>query len=448
MRRGRGVRSSRRRSDEMKFYIETYGCQMNEYDSRMIASILEEAGHVAARGLDEADAVVVNTCSVRERAERRVLGRLRHLRGLARGGAILGVVGCVAQRMRGELMRSVGGLDFVVGTDQYGRLPAILEAAEGDSRTVATEADATQSYDRRPPATEASLLEFVSVMRGCDNYCSYCIVPYVRGRERSRPLAGVVEEVTRLVELGTRDVTLIGQNVNSYRDGDARFDDLLRRVARVPGLLRVRFATSHPKDLSDGLIAAVSEVEEVCEHVHLPVQSGSDDVLSAMNRSYSRSQYLDLVGRIREGIPGVSLTTDVIVGFPGESEAMFEETVSLMEEVRFDSAFMFRYSVREGTAAAGLEDDVPEDIKISRLKHVISLQQRTTQAINGELVGETLEVLVEGRSEKNEDLLFGRTRTAKAVVFPGRPELTGNLVDVPIRSASAWTLHGDGAGDT
>lgn len=446
MRTVRGARSRTGRSDDVKFYIETYGCQMNEYDSRMIASILEEAGHAAARGLDDADVIIVNTCSVRERAERRVLGRLRHLRGLARTGTILGVVGCVAQRMRGELMRSVDGLDFVVGTDRYDRLPAVLDAAEVRSRTVAAEPDATQSYDGRPPAGAASLLEFVSVMRGCDNYCSYCIVPYVRGRERSRPIAGVVEEVTRLVGLGTREVTLIGQNVNSYRDGSERFDDLLRSVARVPGLLRIRFATSHPKDLSDDLITAVSELDRVCEHVHLPVQSGSDAVLSAMNRSYSRSQYLDLVGRIRDGIPGVSLTTDVIVGFPGESDAMFQETVSLMEEIRFDSAFMFRYSVREGTAAAALEDDVPEDVKISRLEHVISLQQEVTQGINEELVGATLEVLVEGASEKNADLLFGRTRTAKAVVFPGGPELTGRPVDVRIRSASAWTLHGDGAG--
>lgn len=429
----------------MRIYIETYGCQMNEHDSKMIAAMLEEAGHVTTSGLESADVVIVNTCSVRERAEKRVLGRLRQIGGLVREGTLLGVVGCVAQRMGSDLTRAVPSVNFVVGTDQYDRLLPIIASARENSRTIATDLNDGQSYDERPGLRNASLLEFVSVMRGCDNYCSYCVVPYVRGRERSRRLAGVVAEVGRLVEGGTREVTLIGQNVNSYSDGSAGFPDLLRTVAETPGLLRVRFATSHPKDLSDDLIAAIAGVAEACEHIHLPVQSGSDEILNAMNRSYSRARYLELVARIRERIPGTSLTTDIIVGFPGETDDMFADTVSLMEEVRFDSAFMFRYSVREGTRAADLDDDVPESVKIERLERIIDLQKNITEDTNRRLIGSVCEVLVEGPSERNPELLFGRTRTAKAIVFPGSSELVGRVVSVPVRSTSAWTLHGDAA---
>jgi tRNA-2-methylthio-N6-dimethylallyladenosine synthase len=426
----------------MRVYVETYGCQMNEYDSRMIRSILGADGHAPARGVDDADAVIVNTCSVRERAETRVIGRLRHLRGLMRDEAILGVVGCVAQRMGEALLREVKGLGFVVGTDQYYRLPDIIDAVADGRSTVAT-GEEGESYDSCPKPNEASLTEFVSVMRGCDNYCTYCIVPYVRGRERSRPLRSVVSEVKLLAGLGTREVTLIGQNVNSYHDGTSRFGDLLRAVSDVAGLDRVRFATSHPKDLSDDLIAAVAELPEVCEHIHLPVQSGSNDTLSAMNRGYTREQYLELVERIRDRVPGVALTTDIIVGFPGETEERFRETVELMRSVRFDSAFMFRYSVREGTKAARLQDDVPEDVKVARLGSIIELQKGMTTEINGRLVGTDVEVLVEGPSERDAGRLFGKSRTGKAVVFPGDASLTGTTILVRVSGASAWTLHGE-----
>ncbi len=427
----------------MKVYLETYGCQMNEYDSKMIRAMLAEAGHAATRDPSTADAVIVNTCAVRERAERRVIGRLRHLRGLMRPNAVLGVIGCVAQRLGDELTRIVPGIDFVVGTDRYADLPRALETASAGSRLVATTPDATERYEPRPLATEAALCEFVSVMRGCDNYCSYCIVPYVRGRERSRPAERVVEEVRRLVELGARDVTLVGQNVNSYSDGVVDFAKLLRLVNDVPGLARLRFTTSHPKDLTDAIIDAVAELPQVCEHIHLPVQSGSNAVLAAMNRGYTREAYVDLVRRIRERVPGVALTTDIIVGFPGETDEHFEETLSLLKEVRFDSAFMFRYSVREGTSAARLTDDVPEETKIARLTRTIDLQKRITAELNRALVGTTLEVLVEGPSEKDPARLFGRTRTGKAVVFTGPSVLQSKLVQVRIVDASAWTLHGE-----
>lgn len=426
----------------MKVYIETYGCQMNEYDSSMIRSLLATDGHTFVRAPEGADAIIVNTCSVRERAERRVLGRLRHLRGLAGPDVLLGVVGCVAQRMGDHLAREVRGLSFIVGTDQYALLPDVLESAERGVRRVETAVDQDETYDRRPEHAEASLREFVSVARGCDNYCSYCVVPYVRGRERSRPADAVVREVRMLAGLGARDVTLLGQNVNSYRDGRKDFAELLRMVDGVNGLPRVRFATSHPKDLTERLVDAVAELPAACEHVHLPVQSGSDRILEAMNRGYTREHYLGLVDMVRSRVPGVAMTTDLIVGFPGETEACFEETLSLMREVRFDSAFMFRYSVREGTKAAGLPDDVPEETKIERLETVIELQKAITSELNGKLAGSVVEVLVEGPSERDPGTLFGRTRTGKSVVVPGPPSLTGSLVPVKVERASAWTLHG------
>jgi tRNA-2-methylthio-N6-dimethylallyladenosine synthase len=424
----------------MKVYIETYGCQMNEYDSAMVRSMLAAAGYTLVGGPEAADVVIVNTCSVRDRAEQRALGRLRHLRGLMPRGALLGVIGCVAQRLGDDLARRVRGTDFIVGTDCYRLLIPAIAAARSGRRSVAVEADPAELYDDRPPPIDASVSDFVSVMRGCDNFCSYCIVPYVRGRERSRPVAAVVAEVGELAARGTKEVALIGQNVNSYRDDGLGFADLLARVDGVPGIARIRFATSHPKDLSDLIIEAVASLGKVCEHVHLPVQSGSDAVLAAMRRSYTRLQYLGLVARTRERIPGIALTTDVIVGFPGESDDDFTSTLSLMEEVRFDSAFMFRYSPRAGTRAAALEDDVPERTKIARLGTVIALQKRITEERNVALAGTEQEVLVEGESERDRSRLFGRTRTAKPVVFEGPRELCGSLVRVRITGASAWTL--------
>ena len=426
----------------MKVYIETYGCQMNEYDSRVMASILANDGHGMAHDPGTADVVMVNTCSVRERAEARVLGRLRHLRGLMKKEAVLGIAGCVAQRLGDRLLREVPGLSFVVGTEQYWKLPDIIESASAGRIVVAVDAGTGESYDDRPGPDEASLCEFVSVMRGCNNHCSYCIVPYVRGRERSRPTSSIVDEVAKLVALGAREVTLIGQNVNSFSDEGRGFADLLGAVAGVAGLQRIRFATSHPKDLSNEVIDAVGSIDKICEHIHLPVQSGSTEVLGAMNRSYTREQYVALAQRIREGIPGVALTTDIIVGFPGETDAQFHETVSLMNEMRFDSAFMFRYSVREGTRAAALADDVPEEVKIARLQTIIGLQKRVTSEVNTALIGSSAEVLVEGPSQKNEELLVGRSRTGKVVVFPGDAGLAGRVVSVEIASTSAWTLHG------
>jgi tRNA-2-methylthio-N6-dimethylallyladenosine synthase len=427
----------------MKVYIETYGCQMNEYDSNMIRSMLVGSGHALVADPGIADAVLVNTCSVRERAQTRVLGRLRHLRGLMKHDALLGVVGCVAQQMGEKLFREIPRLDLVVGTDQYALLPDALDSARPGTKRLETDAVPEQTYDARPAPTASSLCDFVSIMRGCDNYCSYCVVPYVRGRERSREAGTVLREMEALAALGTRDVTLKGQNVNSYMDGDVDFADLLRRADGVRGLLRIRFATSHPKDLTDDLITAIAELPRVCEHVHLPVQSGSDRVLQSMNRSYTRGQYVRLVERIRSRVPGAAITTDIIVGFPGETSEDFEATLSLMREVAFDSAFMFRYSVRTGTAASRLPDDVPTTEKLARLEGVIELQKRIAQERNESFVGTTVQILAEGPSARDPGMLYGRARSGRAVVAPGPAELAGRLLDVTITGASAWTLRGE-----
>jgi tRNA-2-methylthio-N6-dimethylallyladenosine synthase len=427
----------------MRVYVETYGCQMNECDSAAIHALLGAAGHTRADDPGEADAVIVNTCAVRERAEVRVLGRLRHLRGLVPASVVLGVVGCVAQRMGDSLVKEVKGLSFVLGTERYHELPSVLARAAEGLRTIDTALDGPAAEIAAPRRTEARLCDFVSVMRGCDNFCSYCVVPFVRGRERSMPADSIVREVESLVALGTRDVTLIGQNVNSYRHGGRGFSDLLARVNEVPGLMRLRFATSHPKDMSDELIETAARCGKVCEHVHLPVQSGSDEMLAAMNRQYTARAYADLVGRIRARIPGVAVTTDVIVGFPGETEDRFNATLSLMREVRFDSAFMFRYSVRPGTAAAALVDDVPEAVKIARLTTVIELQKGISEERNAALIGTHQEVLVEGPSEKNPAVLYGKTGSGKAALFGGPPSTRGTVQTVHVTGATAWTLRGE-----
>ncbi len=427
----------------MKIYVETYGCQMNKCDSAMIQSMLVSAGHSLTSDLAEADVVIVNSCTVRERAEQRVLGRLRHLRGLIATDAALGVIGCVAQRMGDTLLKEVRGLDFVIGTDCYALIPDILEKTGRGRKCVETDQDNSEDYGDSPGPITASLSDFVSVMRGCNNYCSYCIVPHVRGRERSVAHATVLSEVEALVQLGTRDITLLGQNVNSYRDGHVTFAQLLGIINDVPGLERIRFATSHPKDLSEELIDAMADLDKVCEHIHLPVQSGSNSILRRMNRSYTREDYVALIDSIRKRIPGIAVTTDLIMGFPGETDDDFHATLSLMEEIRFDSAFMFRYSVREGTSAATLDDDVPEATKIERLKTTIELQKGITTAVNRELIGTQLEVLVDGPSERDASRMFGRSRSGKAVVFECPEECSGRLIHVNITGCSAWTLHAE-----
>jgi tRNA-2-methylthio-N6-dimethylallyladenosine synthase len=424
------------------FYIRTYGCQMNKYDSEIVAGILEEQGLREVSTPEAADVVLINTCSVREHAEQRVLGYLEQLRPLkaARAGQRLAVIGCMAERLGSRLLEAKPFVDLAVGPDRYRELPRLLGLGDGNAE-LSGEAE---TYEGIWPSHRKGVSAWVAVMRGCDNFCSYCIVPYVRGRERSRPAESVLEEVRRLVAEGFVEVNLLGQNVNSYHDGRHDFADLLLLVADVEGIRRVRFATSHPKDLSEKLIEAIASHPNICPHIHLPVQSGSDRILERMNRRYTRGQYLRLVERIRARIPEVALTTDIIVGFPGETREDFEQTRSLVEEVQFDGAFVFRYSVRQGTAAAQLEDDVPELEKIARLEELNRLQKKISLRRNRAYVGRKVEVLVEGPNRKRPGQFVGRTDTNKIVVFsPSVPIEAGSFVRLRIVEATAHTLFGE-----
>ena len=433
-----------------RLYIETYGCQMNVADSEVVASIMEMAGYSLAPGVDSADAVLLNTCSIRDNAEQKVLARLQALRALRRSrpaGAprlIIGVIGCMAERVREELVGQ-HGVDLVAGPDSYLDLPALFASAEQGQPAVSVELSTTETYRDivpvRLPGRQVS--GFVSIMRGCDNFCSYCIVPYTRGRERSRPLGSILREVADLRARGYREVTLLGQNVNSYRDGSTAFADLLLRVADAAPDMRVRFTTSHPKDMDHRTLAAIASRPNLCRHIHLPVQSGSDAVLRAMNRRYTRDWYLDRIADIRATVPGCAVTTDLFTGFHGETEEDFQQTLDLMRAVRFDSAFMFRYSERPGTLAARtMPDNVPEPVKIDRLNRMIALQNELSLASNLADVGRSFEVLVEGAARRGDGQMVGRTSQNKTAVFPRGAARVGDIVRVRVDSATSATLVG------
>jgi tRNA-2-methylthio-N6-dimethylallyladenosine synthase len=449
------------------FFIRTYGCQMNELDSELIAAGLIEHGMAPAPDIQAADVVVINTCTVRDSAERKALGLLGLLARRKRErqpGLVLALCGCVAQARGRALLDEVAELDVVCGTRRFHRLPDMIrDALDGGARAsdVADDdmpvAEAAYAPKRsfvqaaRSAAVRSSRVKaFVAVMRGCDNYCSYCVVPYVRGREVSRPADEIVEEVAHLVERGVREVTLLGQNVNAYGRGldeamdfahPQDFAGLLERVSAVPGLERVRFVTSHPKDIGPRLVEAIGALAPVCEYLHFPAQSGSDRILERMNRGYTRAHYLGLVEGLRERVPAIALSTDLIVGFPGETDEDFEQTVSLVEAVRYDGAFMFKYSPRPGTAAAGLDDDVPLDVKKARLQRLLALQNEISLEKNRALVGRRMEVLVEGPSRKKAERYAGRTRCNRIAVFEACPELVGRLVQVEVLDATPHTLH-------
>jgi tRNA-2-methylthio-N6-dimethylallyladenosine synthase len=430
------------------FFIRTYGCQMNELDSALAADELAARGLAPAPTIEHADVVVLNTCTVRDSAERKALGMLARLaqrKRERRPGLVLALCGCVAQARGEALLAQVPELDVVCGTRRLSRLGELVQGVlDGGGRVIDLAED--EPPEARPQAAPRAsrVTAFVAVMRGCDNFCSYCIVPYVRGREASRPPERIVAEVRHLVERGVREVTLLGQNVNAYSGGPAEaldFAGLLERVCAVPGLARVRFVTSHPKDIGARLIEAIAALPPVCESLHFPAQSGSDAVLSRMNRRYTRAHYLDLVERLRARVPGIALHTDLIVGFPGETDAEFEETVSLVEQVRYDSAFLFKYSPRAGTAAASLDDDVPREVKEARLARLLALQDAVSLAKNRALVGRPMEVLVEGPSRKSAERFSGRTRCNRIAVFEPCPELVGRLVQVEVLDATPHTLH-------
>ena len=426
------------------FYIETYGCQMNKYDSELMAGILTSDGYKQTFNVEHADIVLINTCSVRDHAEQRVFGRLGELKRFKKKNPnlILGLCGCMAQRLGTEILHKAPHLDLVVGPDTYRRLPDLIQKLNSRPTCDIT-SNSGETYTNIDPVRKERLKAWVAIMRGCDKFCSYCVVPYVRGSVRSRPLRDILNEVDMLVRGGCKDVTLLGQNVNAYHHNGIGFAELLQELNKVDGLYRIRFTPSHPKDMNHEIIDAIAEGNKVCEHVHLPAQSGSTRILKAMNRQYTAEEYLNLVNSIRRAVPDASISTDIIVGFPGETDDEYEKTLEMVGTVEFDSAFTFRYSPRPGTKAARLQDDVPERVKIERLERLIDIQRSITDRKNKKFVGQEVEVLVEGESRRGGGQMMGRTRTDKTVVFHGDEHLTGLCIPITIDRAKGWTLWGN-----
>ena len=435
-----------------KLFLETYGCQMNMADSEVVAAIMDNAGYEVTQVEDEADAIFVNTCSIRDNAEQKIHGRLQvfRQRKQKRPGLIVGVLGCMAERMKDELL-ATGVVDLVVGPDAYLDLPNLVGAVERGEKSINVELSTTETYKDVIPQRlcGAAISGFVSIMRGCNNFCSYCIVPYTRGRERSREVRSILNEIEDLKKRGYKEVVLIGQNANSYaykgEDGAVvSFADLLKIVAEAYPTMRVRFTTSHPKDMNDDVLMVMAAYPNICRHIHLPVQSGSNKILKSMNRKYTREWYLDRIAAIRRIVPDCGITTDVFCGFHDETEEDQQLTLSLMEEVVFDSAFMFKYSERPGTfAAKNLPDNISEEVKIARLNEIIALQTRMSALSNERDVNKTFEVLVEGFSKRSREQLFGRTSQNKVVVFPKGDHKIGDFVKVKVLSTTSATLIGE-----
>ena len=436
--------------ENKKLFIETYGCQMNVADSEVVASIMQMAGYSPCESLDEADAVFMNTCSIRDNAEQKILNRLEFFHSLRkkRKHLIVGVLGCMAERVKSDLIEH-HHVDLVAGPDAYLTLPDLIASVEAGEKAINVDLSVTETYRDVIPSRICGnrISGFISIMRGCNNFCHYCIVPYTRGRERSRDVESILNEVRDLQQKGYKEVTLLGQNVNSYRfergDEVVTFPMLLRLVAETVPTMRVRFTTSHPKDMSDETLRVIAEVPNVCKHIHLPVQSGSSRILKLMNRKYTREWYLERVEAIRRIIPDCGLSTDIFSGFHSETEEDHQLSLSLMRECAYDSAFMFKYSERPGTyASKHLPDDVPEEVKIRRLNELIELQNQLSAESNAKDVGKVFEVLVEGVSKRSKEQLFGRTEQNKVVVFDRGTHRIGDFVKVRITESSSATLKG------
>jgi len=427
-------------------YIETYGCQMNLADSELIMGILKKQGYEITKELEDANVILLNTCSVRENAEEKIFHRLDHLKNVKKKNpsAVIGVLGCMAERLRKSLIEEKKIVDVVVGPDEYRRLPEYIEYAFGGEKGIGVKLSRTETYEDIEPYREDGISAWIAVMRGCDKFCSFCVVPFTRGRERSRSLNSIVEEIKKLSARGFKEVILLGQNVNSYKDGNYDFADLLAACASVDKNMRIRFTTSHPQDLSDKLLYTIAEHDNICNYIHLPVQSGSNRILELMNRTYTIEHYLNLIDKARKIIPGVSFSTDIIAGFPTETEEDHRMTLDVMKLVRYDGAYMFKYSPREGTKAYNMKDDVPEEIKLRRLNEIIELQQKISYEINQQLINKEEIILVEGFSKKSEEFLSGRTDTNKVVVIPKNENIKiGDYVRVKINRATSATLFGE-----
>ncbi len=433
-----------------RVYIETYGCQMNEHDSEQILRLLERTGYQETKEVQEADLILINTCSVREKPEQKVysaLGRFKKLK--EKRGTIIGVAGCVAQQEGERLFDRIPFLDLVIGTHALPQIPQLLESVERTGEKVCQrefDSDGKHLEPLLPQGPSSSVKSYVTIMQGCNHFCSYCIVPYVRGEERSRPSGEIVDEVRHLAERGVKEICLLGQNVNSYGRGlkeEIRFPELLSRLNEIDGIERIRFTTSHPKDLSEELIQTFGTLKKLCEHIHLPFQSGSNPILKAMNRGYTRETYLEKILRLKEVCPAIAITADVMVGFPGEGEKDFEETLDLIEQVQFDDLFSFKYSPRKGTRAAEMDHQIDDQTKQRRLSHLQKIQKEITRKKNQALEGCIEEVLVEGYSKQDQQDVTGRTRTNKVVNLRGDIRLAGSLVQTRITHAFAHSLRGE-----
>lgn len=432
-----------------RMYLATFGCQMNEYDSERMVRLMAEQDYTQTTDLEQADFILLNTCSIREKAELKVysyLGRLRKLKE-KRPDLIIGLSGCVAQQEGENLLKNVPHLDLVVGTHGVHRLPRLVEEVRRNGKQVChIEFDYHLPTAPKIASAAGPVKAFITIMQGCDNFCAYCVVPYLRGREASRPPADILAEAEGLLAQDVREITLLGQNVNSYGHGlnpSTNFTELIERISNLEGLYRLRFTTSHPKDLSPELIRALAETKTLCEHIHLPAQSGSTRTLKSMGRKYTRENYLDRVDALRDACPEVAISTDIIVGFPGETDTDFDQTMDLLERVRFDGIYSFKYSDRPMTKASRSEDKIPDEIKSARLSTLQALQKEIILAKNKALVGTHTEVLVEGPSKRQTGQMTGRTRTNRIVNFSGTEELTGRLEQVLVLEAYANSLRGE-----
>lgn len=427
-------------------YIETYGCQMNVADTEIVLGILKKQGYDVTDKPENADVILLNTCSIRDNAEQRIYGRLGNLKTLKynKPGLVLGILGCMAERLRKDLIEEKKVVDLVVGPDEYRRLPEYIDVAFNGDKGIGVKLSRTETYDDIEPHREEGLSAWISVMRGCDKFCTFCVVPFTRGRERSRSLQSIIAELESLSQRGFKDVTLLGQNVNSYFDNGNDFADLLAASARVDRSMRIRFTTSHPQDLSDKLLYTIAEHPNLCNYIHLPVQSGSNRILELMNRTYTVEHYLNLIEKAKNIIPGVSFSTDIISGFPTETWEDHLATIEVMKQVRYDGAYMFKYSPREGTKAFKMDDDVSEETKTKRLQEIIDLQQQISFEKNQELIGKDEIILVEGLSKKSDDFIAGRTDSNKVVIIPADEKIKiGDYVKVKINKATSGTLFGD-----
>lgn len=431
------------------YFIITYGCQMNEHDSERLAGQLRAIGYEETDDMEQADFILINTCCVRESAEKKIYGKIGELKRLksANPNLIIGIAGCLSQKDREKMFKKAPHVDLVMGTHNTHKLVELVQEIErSKDRVLAVWDQAERLAADVPTIRKNQISAWVPIMYGCNNFCTYCIVPYVRGRERSRPLDDIVSEIHQLGLDGFKEITLLGQNVNSYGKDDesgADFADLLMSVDKVETIERIRYMTSHPRDINQKVINTIRSSNKICEHFHLPIQSGSNSILKAMNRGYNTEYYHDLVTNIRKAIPQASLTTDIIVGFPGETEEMFEETLDLIKKVRFDAAYTFLYSPRSGTPAATMADQIPLPVKKQRLQQLMNYQNEISLEINKQLVGQTVEVLVEGPSKNDPNKMMGRTRTNKIVLWQKGEELVGELIIVRVDNAQTWLLKGE-----